>query len=126
MSATPPVPQSLPQPQYVRLHDGRALAYLDVGPRDAPPVVHFRGIPCSRLEALWEADSCRALGVRVICPDRPGYGLSDHLPRQVAARLAGRRRRASPTPWGWVVSAWWVCRAVGRTRWRAPSRCPIG
>ena len=74
------VPQSLPQPQYVRLHNGRALAYLDVGPRDAPPVMHFHGIPCSRLEALWEADSCRELGVRVICPDRPGYGLSDHLP----------------------------------------------
>jgi pimeloyl-ACP methyl ester carboxylesterase len=80
MSVTPPAPLSPLRPQYVRLHDGRALAYLDVGPRDAPPVMHFHGIPCSRLEALWEADSCHELGVRVICPDRPGYGLSDYLP----------------------------------------------
>ena len=29
---------------------------------------------------MWEADACDALNVRVICPDRPGYGLSDHDP----------------------------------------------
>lgn len=68
------------QPHFVRLRGGRALCYMDVGPPDAPPVFHFHGIPCSRLESMWEADACDALGVRVICPDRPGYGLSDRDP----------------------------------------------
>lgn len=65
---------------FIRLPDGRALAYEDAGERDGSPVMHFHGIPSSRLEIMWEADSCAALGVRVICPDRPGFGLSDHAP----------------------------------------------
>lgn len=65
--------------RFIRLPDGRALAFEDVGPPDGIPVFHFHGIPSSRLEVLWEADSCEAMGVRVICPDRPGFGLSDHL-----------------------------------------------
>jgi len=69
-----------PQPRFLRLPDGRALAYEAVGPPGAPPIMHFHSIPSSRLEVFWEAASCGSLGYRVICPDRPGIGLSDHLP----------------------------------------------
>ena len=79
-AATAQSTQAKSRAQFVRLPDGRALAYEDVGPRDGFPVMHFHGIPSSRLEVMWEADSCATNGVRVICPDRPGFGLSDHLP----------------------------------------------
>ena len=32
---------------FVRLRDGRALCYMDVGPPDAPPVIHLHGMATS-------------------------------------------------------------------------------
>jgi pimeloyl-ACP methyl ester carboxylesterase len=66
----------------VRLRDGRRLAYSELGDPDGLPVFHQHGMPGSRLEHEAEPDLYRSLGVRVITPDRPGYGLSDpHLHR---------------------------------------------
>ena len=65
--------------RYVRLLDGRALCYSEFGPPDGPVVVHLHGVPSSRLEALNEASTCTALGIRLIAPDRPGCGGSDSL-----------------------------------------------
>ena len=59
------------------LKDGRALGYLDVGPKHGAPVFHFHGHGSSRLEALVLADAAEAAGVRVIAFDRPGIGRSD-------------------------------------------------
>jgi pimeloyl-ACP methyl ester carboxylesterase len=64
----------------IRLHDGRRLAYTDLGDPDGVPIVHQHGIPGSRLEHAAEPDFYRFLGIRVITPDRPGYGLSDPHP----------------------------------------------
>jgi pimeloyl-ACP methyl ester carboxylesterase len=66
----------------IRLRDGRRLAYSEVGDPDGLPVFHQHDMPGSRLEHEAEPDLYRSLGVRVITPDRPGYGLSDpHLHR---------------------------------------------
>jgi pimeloyl-ACP methyl ester carboxylesterase len=64
----------------IRLHDGRRLAVLVVGKRDGVPIFHFHGNGSSRLE-LFTIPSLpellERLGVRLICPDRPGIGGSD-------------------------------------------------
>jgi pimeloyl-ACP methyl ester carboxylesterase len=61
----------------VRLRDGRALGYLDVGAADGRPVFHFHGHGSSRLEALVLADAARSAGIRILAFDRPGIGRSD-------------------------------------------------
>ncbi|HUY73007.1 MAG TPA: alpha/beta hydrolase [Candidatus Dormibacteraeota bacterium] len=63
----------------VRLSDGRRLAYTERGDPSGVPVIHHHGMPGSRLEHEAESEFYRSLGVRVITPDRPGYGLSDAL-----------------------------------------------
>ncbi len=60
----------------VRLPDGRTLGFAQYGDPAAPPVLYFHGFPSSRLEA----GLIPIPGVRLISPDRPGYGLSDPKP----------------------------------------------
>lgn len=62
------------------LPDGRSLAYTDCGASDGPLVVYFHGAPTSRLDLIGMEESFRALGVRVVSPDRPGYGRSSPRP----------------------------------------------
>jgi pimeloyl-ACP methyl ester carboxylesterase len=64
----------------IRLRDGRRLAFAEWGDPGGRPVIHHHGTPGSRLEHEGATDVYRAAGVRVITPDRPGYGLSDPLP----------------------------------------------
>lgn len=71
------------QAQFVRLNDGRRIAYRELGcPESSPPLrsmiaLHglmssrFGGMPGVREEVLLE------FGVRLIAIDRPGYGQSD-------------------------------------------------
>lgn len=66
----------------IRLRDGRRLGFAEFGPSDGRPVLFFHGIPGSRLFfQLAELDASR-LGVRLIAPERPGYGTSDFLPQR--------------------------------------------
>ena len=67
--------------QQISLQDGRALGYAEFGPPDGFPVFYFHGFPSSRLDwQLVSEDSLlQDLNVRIIAPDRPGYGLSDFL-----------------------------------------------
>ncbi len=65
---------------FVKLRDGRRLAYSELGDPGGAPIFHQHGMPGSRLERIAEPDLYRSLGVRVITPDRPGYGLSDPDP----------------------------------------------
>ena len=63
------------------LSDGRKLGYAEFGHPGGKPVIGFHGMPGSRLMMkAFEPAAC-ALGVRLIAPDRPGYGLSDPHPR---------------------------------------------
>ena len=65
---------------FVTLGDGRRLAYLERGRPDGFPILHHHGMPGSRLQHEAEPEFYDRLGVRVITPDRPGYGLSDPHP----------------------------------------------
>jgi pimeloyl-ACP methyl ester carboxylesterase len=62
--------------EQVATRDGRTLAYLEVGDRQGPLVLHNHGGPSSRLEARLLADAASKNRLRLICIDRPGMGRS--------------------------------------------------
>lgn len=64
----------------LRLTDGRALAYAELGDRCGAPLLLLHGTPGSRVTAALLHDSAAAAGVRLVAVDRPGYGRSDPLP----------------------------------------------
>ncbi|TYP81103.1 alpha/beta fold hydrolase [Blastococcus xanthinilyticus] len=68
------------------LPDGRTLAYAEHGDPDGQPVLGCHGSPSSRLERhVEDVADYRRWGVRLIVPDRPGFGRSDpHPGRRVA------------------------------------------
>lgn len=53
------------------------LAWNEYGSADGEPVLYFHGTPGSRLEAFPADVIAQELGIRLIVPDRPGYGASD-------------------------------------------------
>jgi len=61
----------------IQLSDGRTLAYSDFGDPEGRPLFYFHGGPGSRLEGLLFDELNQQLGIRMIAPDRPGFGLSD-------------------------------------------------
>src|SRR5690242_16671686 len=62
----------------VRLSDGRSLALGDVGPRDGLPVLYLHGAIGAPLECRGElAMAIETLGIRLLLPQRPGFGGSD-------------------------------------------------
>ncbi|MGH6634747.1 MAG: alpha/beta fold hydrolase [Gammaproteobacteria bacterium] len=64
----------------IKLADGRQLGWAEFGDPQGLPLFYFHGFPASRLEGkLIEAAALRN-GIRVIAPDRPGYGISDFQP----------------------------------------------
>jgi pimeloyl-ACP methyl ester carboxylesterase len=69
----------------LRLGDGRLLTFAEYGAPDGAPVLAFHGTPGSRFQLTALDEAARATGVRLIVPDRPGYGASDPHP---ARRLA--------------------------------------
>jgi len=69
-------PSAVAPAQTLRLPDGRTLGYAAFGAPDKPPLLYFHGWPGSRLEA----GLMDQLPVRVIAPDRPGYGASSPQP----------------------------------------------
>lgn len=62
------------------LNDGRQLAYTEHGDLDGAPVFFFHGNPGSRYMRHPDENIATALGLRIITPDRPGFGLSDFQP----------------------------------------------
>lgn len=66
--------------QSIRLPDGRRLGYAEYGASDGNPVLFFHGAPGSRHIHADMADVAAQHGVRLIAPERPGYGLSDPQP----------------------------------------------
>ncbi len=59
------------------LRDGRRLNYAEYGDPDGQPVFLIHGIPGSRLTWAAMQNSPFRPGLRLIAPDRPGYGSSD-------------------------------------------------
>ncbi|HZI16785.1 MAG TPA: alpha/beta hydrolase [Myxococcus sp.] len=64
----------------IRLRDGRKLAYVEAGDLTGLPVLFIHGNPGSRYMRHPDDRLTHGLGVRLITPDRPGYGLSDYQP----------------------------------------------
>lgn len=63
----------------LRLEDGREIAFAEIGDPNGTPVFAFHGTPGSQLLFRPLDPAARRLGVRLIAPDRPGYGRSDYL-----------------------------------------------
>jgi pimeloyl-ACP methyl ester carboxylesterase len=61
----------------VRVADGRAVGFAEWGDLLGRPVVAFHGGPGSRLFAIGCEQFADALGLRIICLERPGFGLSE-------------------------------------------------
>lgn len=60
----------------VTLEDGRTLVWVEYGVPRGPAVLFFHGGNDSRLAGRLLADASDRVGVRLICPDRPGFGES--------------------------------------------------
>ena len=70
------------QNQTIQLSDGRTLGFAEYGPKKGNPVLYFSGGNSSRLEGMWFDESARRNKVRLIVPDRPGFGLSSFHPNR--------------------------------------------
>jgi pimeloyl-ACP methyl ester carboxylesterase len=68
------------RPCLTQLSDGRVLAYAEYGDPDGVPIVFMHGIPSSRLAGSMLPESACRRGIRLVAPDRPGYGHSDVQP----------------------------------------------
>ena len=67
----------------VALPDGRDLAYTEQGDPQGTPLLFIHGNPGSRYSVHPDETIAEKLGVRVITPDRPGYGRSSFQPGRV-------------------------------------------
>ncbi|RHZ51231.1 hypothetical protein Glove_481g81 [Diversispora epigaea] len=65
--------------QRVRLSSGRVVSFSEVGDRNGFPVFIFLGMGCVRYFIAFFDDLAKSYGLRLICPDRPGIGLSDDV-----------------------------------------------
>jgi pimeloyl-ACP methyl ester carboxylesterase len=70
---------------HIRLPDGRRLGYAWFGAPHGRVVLYCHGFPASRLEAALADAAARDLGLRILAPDRPGFGASDPQPGRVLA-----------------------------------------
>jgi pimeloyl-ACP methyl ester carboxylesterase len=60
-----------------RVAGGRVIGFAEWGSPDSRPVVAFHGDPGSRLMAVGCEERADELGLRIICLERPGFGLSE-------------------------------------------------
>ena len=72
--------QSIDEFETATSPDGRDLAYAEFGDPDGEPVFFFHGFPGSRAQGAPIGSFARERGIRIIAPDRPGFGASDSLP----------------------------------------------
>jgi pimeloyl-ACP methyl ester carboxylesterase len=71
-----------------RLADGRTIGYAEYGAPQGQAVIALHGTPGSRLIFAFTGAAARDRGLRIIAPDRPGYGLSDFRPCQSLTQSA--------------------------------------
>jgi pimeloyl-ACP methyl ester carboxylesterase len=62
------------------LADGRRISWAEYGDPTGSPLVLLHGTPGSRLQFEFLHEPARAAGVRLVTPERPGYGGSDPVP----------------------------------------------
>jgi pimeloyl-ACP methyl ester carboxylesterase len=66
----------------VTVGGGRQLSYTDIGHPKGPCIFFFHGAPTSRLQLVNLDEQFSAHGLRVVSPDRPGYGKSSPQPNR--------------------------------------------
>jgi pimeloyl-ACP methyl ester carboxylesterase len=69
--------------------DGRVVRYCLHGPADGFPVIAHNGTPSTRWRRPDQIEAMHRSGVRVLMPDRPGYGGSTRRPGRTVADVAG-------------------------------------
>ncbi|NKF21063.1 alpha/beta fold hydrolase [Solimonas marina] len=73
----------------IKLPDGRELGYGEYGKHGGTALLLFHGTPGSRVFGRFDgADWIDAAGLRIVTPERPGYGLSSPAPRRRIADWA--------------------------------------
>lgn len=87
-SAPPPLAEGR-----LRLVDRRLLAWAEFGAADGIPLLYCHGTPGSRLEARLGEAAARQLGLRLIAPDRSGYGYSDSCAGRTLIRASDDLRQ---------------------------------
>jgi pimeloyl-ACP methyl ester carboxylesterase len=73
----------------VDIGNGRRLGYREFGDPAGRPIVNCHGGLVSGLDIAAFHDAARAIGVRIISPDRPGLGSSSPAPGRTTADWAG-------------------------------------
>ena len=68
------------EPSTLTVGGGRTLAYAEYGDPEGRPVFAFHGVLGSRLTWALCDDDARELGVRLVAPERPGFGHSEFQP----------------------------------------------
>jgi pimeloyl-ACP methyl ester carboxylesterase len=68
--------------QSLRLPGGRGIGYAEFGDPQGAPVLAIHGTPGSRFMFALTDNAARARGLRILAPERPGYGLSDYCRNQ--------------------------------------------
>ena len=116
MNSQPTILMKTSIQQTLHLADGRILSYAEYGDPTGKPLFFFHGGNDSRLEAAILDETAQTLGVRILAPDRPGYGRSTFQPNRTfldwpedVAQLAD------------ALGHHPVCRG-GSLRWRAVCR----
>lgn len=69
----------------ITLPDGRVLTFSDIGDPEGTCVMHFHGAPSSRYMLDIYDDIFSDAGLRVVSPERPGYGGSSPQPGRTMA-----------------------------------------
>ncbi len=72
----------------MRMPDGRRIGYAEFGDGRGLPVLAIHGTPGSRYMFALTDQAARDRGLRIIAPERPGYGLSDYHRRDLLADTA--------------------------------------
>ena len=70
------------------LADGRRIAYAEWGEPDGFPCLLFHGSPGSRLMGKYFDEPARRAHLRIIAPDRPGFGRSDRVEKYTLLGVA--------------------------------------
>ena len=72
----------------MRLADGRRIGYAEFGDPHGAPVLAVHGTPGSRFMFALTDQAARERRLRIVAPDRPGYGLSEFRRENDLSRLA--------------------------------------
>lgn len=75
--------------QGFRLDDGRWMSFAEYGPEEGRPVLFAHGVDGSRVQTHPDESALYTLGIRMIVPDRPGFGLSDMDEKRSVLSWAG-------------------------------------